>query len=185
MRYATMLVVVLGMLAVILGMLTGTGCSKSVLPPPVTDHGNNLSEQSEGAVQPDYAAAIDAVLRQERDVNSLMDEECEHEDFKIHVEAMGAIDLRSCPEDFRQAFLNHKYAWADVSSLLSRYQGQGLYGALTFVLEGATGIAMHRMEELDKRIEDTWRECESVAARHGANTAVYFRESRGLPGCTI
>jgi hypothetical protein len=160
-------------LLAVIGLVVATpGCLRSSRPPA-----------GEEAVQPDYAAAIEAVLRQEHDAHSLIHEESELEDLENYIEAMGRIDLRQCPEDFQQAFLNHKYAWNDVSSFLSRYQDS--FGALTLFLDSISGVALQRAEELNKTIEDTWRECEVVALRHGANTAEYFQKPRGLPGFSI
>lgn len=167
MTYRTVFVL-LGLVCLVVAL---SGCFNSSQPP---------AGEEEEAVQPDYAAAIEAVLRQEHEVHSPIDEDSELEDLKSYIDAMGSIDLRSCPEDFQQAFLNHKYVWSDVWSFLSRYEAP--YGTFTFVLEAVTGAGIQRAEELNQKIEDTWRECEVVALRHKANTALYFRGPRGLPG---
>lgn len=129
-----------------------------------------------------YAAAIDIVLGQDYDAYSPISMESDEEEWRTYIETVSSIDLRSCPEDFQQAFLRYRFSQDNIYKLLCRY-GNGGWGIFLCVVEGATGIAFVRLEELDEDVINTWRECEVTALRHGANTAVYFREERRMfPG---
>jgi hypothetical protein len=90
---------------------------------------------------------------------------------------MRQIDLRDCPDDFRDAYLKHVYAWSELVPLLQKYDG--FRGGLRAFLEGLTGQFKGDVESdrIRKGIKDTFYEVERAALKYGVQKTIRNVES--------
>jgi hypothetical protein len=129
---------------------------------------------------PNYAPAIEAVVAADKAAGGLIN--------RSHLAAMRAIDMARTPIDFRQAYLEHIFAWE------RRVKDQEAWDSLTAdantgpviwagiackVLDCATNPIDTRIEAEDRLKEEmaaaneaisaTYRDVQRLAVRYGAN----------------
>ncbi|HYI63259.1 MAG TPA: hypothetical protein VEW71_00085 [Allosphingosinicella sp.] len=163
-------------------------CSQSENP-GTNASGNAVSlfqpgEENVVAVEPlppNYAPAIEAVLVVDRQTSG-------HGNQPSRVTAMRAIDLSATPTDFRQAFLEHVFAWERRvraqqawTQLTSRGdEGEILVGGILCEVLAcpenpianrldAEARLQQEMRTADGEIGATYREVQRIAVHHGAN----------------
>ncbi|MCE9555424.1 MAG: hypothetical protein K8T91_18900 [Planctomycetes bacterium] len=124
-----------------------------------------------GKSKPNYAGAIEEVLKQDRINAATFNRDRKTNGDTIAVKryaaAMESVDLRSCPESFQQAFLRHKFAWQKQAQLLEKYDN--VLGTIEAVLGlGTSDGVVAQQQEISKEIEKSWQECQKIAVHYGA-----------------
>jgi len=72
-------------------------------------------------------------------------------------------DAQVLPEDFMEAFLDYRSAWNDTVMTLKRHEESS--GILTDLFSG--GERKRELEAADKKIKESYRRMERIAAKHG------------------
>ncbi len=142
------------------------GCSRST-PTPST--------------QPDrHAEAIKQAFDQDRIAGNKFKQDVKVDRLaaaRAYVQALRGVDLRSCPHDFQEAFLKHRYAWDELVPHLEKYAG--FSGDLLALLEFGSAVIAKRslttdgeleFERIRKGITSTYFEVEKTALRYGVQS---------------
>ncbi len=144
----------------------------------VASFGCGESRQSSTLAQTDkYATAIRKVLDEDKSAAERCTEAAKLDQLaamREYAQTIRRIDLLSCPADFQEAFLKHKYAWQEVVPFLEK--NDGFASALIDLFE--VGAAIYRDQSLTtegdrefngirKSINATFYEIERTALRYG------------------
>lgn len=92
-----------------------------------------------------YAAAIREVFAQDNAASKKCKQAVKTnrlEALRAYVQALRQIDLRSCPADFQEAFLKHRYAWDEIIPYLEKYSG--FAGDVLGLFEFGVAVIMDR-----------------------------------------
>ena len=126
-------------------------------------------------IQPNmHNDAIKKVLEADRSLHSSISAEAGLKDVawdqsgitSRYVQALRAIDLSGCPEDFRDAFKAHIQAWAGYEKVARSYGGfRGFFKGF-FTGGGSAVAAVSEGADAQAEIESTWREVERIARKH-------------------
>jgi hypothetical protein len=93
---------------------------------------------------------------------------------RAYTQTLRGIDLRSCPADFQEAFLKHRYAWGELVPYLEKYSG--FTGDLIVLFELGSAIVTRtslttegdrEFDRIRRGITQTYYEVEKVALRYG------------------
>ena len=87
-----------------------------------------------------------------------------------------ALNLSSCPADFRVAYRHHIHAWRKVQAAVQELLDGFLEGVfigffnslLRGELDGGVSRLLSNVENAEKQVEATWMEVEKIAAKYGA-----------------
>jgi hypothetical protein len=147
--------------------LLSIGCSKSVPTGKSTPDSDRAATDKER-----HATAISVVLAKDKQLGERAKDEIKKGSnastvIQLCVDEMRKINLIQCPPEFQEAYLKHVYAWAELPSLVQRYEG--ISGTLLAFLEGAVGKYEGDAEakRIQKGIRETFLAVETIALRYG------------------
>lgn len=131
----------------------------------VKQNSNERSNHSSQRMAIQKVYEIDGVLAKQRDHlpenNSLA--------FAIssYVLGLDSIDYSQCPDEFAEAYKNHRDAWNDSIAFFKNHDElRGEMHALMEKLRQQDTAVSRELETKLKKVKDTWTEVESIAERH-------------------
>lgn len=145
-------------------LLSSSGCSAPKPSAPVNQNDA-------------YTAAIHKVFEKDHKAGNIFKSEVKSDRLaaaRNYTLALRRIDLRSCPTDFQEAFLKHRYAWDELALLLEKYDG--FTGDLLALFELGSAIANERSlttegdkeyDRVRRAIAASYFEVEKIALRYG------------------